>query len=125
MEKNMRTRASTLKNKKRPVARKMNGNLMAFGKRLAKLEDEIAVLRREMTEALSFGGAKNQSHPQNDVLSGFWADKTLLQKAFDQLFKELGIKGKPIPAEELQKMMGELGLEPNELSHAITAAREE
>ena len=48
-----------------------------------------------------------------------------LQKAFDQLFKELGIKGKPIPVEDLQKMMGELGLEPNELSQAITAAREE
>ncbi|MGH7454099.1 MAG: hypothetical protein ACRENG_22290 [bacterium] len=103
----------------------MNGNLLTFGKRLAKLEDEVAVLRRELTKTLSFGGAQKQSHLQNDVLSNFWADKTLLQKAFDQFFRELGIKGKPIPAEDLQKMMGELGLEPNELSHAITAAREE
>jgi hypothetical protein len=103
----------------------MNGNLMTFDKRLAKLEDEMAALRRELTKALSLGGAKKHSHSHNDVLADFWADKTLLQKAFDQLFKELGIKGKPIPAEELQKMMGELGLEPNELSQAITAAREE
>jgi hypothetical protein len=54
-----------------------------------------------------------------------WADKTLLQQAFEKLFKELSIEGKPIPAEELQKLMGEIGLEPNELSQAITAAREE
>ncbi len=121
----MRTRASTLKSKKRPVAKKMNGNLITFGKRLAKLENEMAVLRRELTKALSLGGEKRRGQPKRDVLSDFWADKTLLQKAFDQLFKELGIEGKPVPAEELQKMMGELGLEPNELSQAITAAREE
>jgi hypothetical protein len=125
MEKKMRTHASTLKSKRRPVAKKMNGNLMAFGKRLAKLEDELAVLRRELTKTLSLGSVQKHSRPPNDVLADFWADKTLLQKAFDQFFRELGIKGKPIPAEELQKMMGELGLEPNELSHAITAAREE
>lgn len=121
----MRPHVSTLKHKRRPTAKKMNGNLADFGKRLAKLEDEMAVLRCEMTNSLSLGGAPKHSHPQNDVLSNFWADKTLLQKAFDQLFKDLGIKGKPIPAEELQTMMGELGLEPNELSQAITAAREE
>ncbi len=121
----MRTHASTLKSKKRPVAKKLNGNLITFGRRLAKLEDEVAVLRRELMKALSLGGAKKHSYPQRDVLADFWADQTQLEQIVAQLFKELGIKGKPIPAEELQKMMGELGLEPNELSHAITAAREE
>lgn len=121
----MKARTSTLKNKKRPVAKKMNGNLVTFGKRLAKLENEMAALRRELTKALSLGGAKKRSQPKRDVLADFWADQTQLEQIVDHLFKELGIKGKPIPAEELQAMMGEIGLEPNELSQAITAAREE
>ncbi len=121
----MKARVSTLKNKKRPVAKKMNGNLITFGKRLAKLEGEIAVIRRELAKALKPITPKKQDKTELDVLSDFRADHAQLQQVFDQLFEELSIKGKPIPAEELQKMMGEIGLETNELSQAITAAREE
>jgi hypothetical protein len=121
----MRSHAPTLKSKKRPVARKMNGNLQAINKRLTKVEDEIAAIRRELAKVLAPSASPKQKTPKLDVLSGLWADKTLLQQAFDQLFKQLSIEGEPIPAEELQKLMGEIGLEPNELSQAITAAREE
>jgi division protein CdvB (Snf7/Vps24/ESCRT-III family) len=121
----MRARVSALKNKKRPVAGKMNGKLEALSKRLAKVEDEIATIRRELAKVLEPSAPQKQKTPKRDVLSDLWADKTLLQQAFEKLFKELSIEGKPIPAEELQKLMGEIGLEPNELSQAITAAREE
>ncbi len=121
----MRTQTFTLKRRRRPVAGKMNGNLTTFGKRLAKLEDEVAVLRREWAQSFPLDGAKKLDQPKPDVWAGFWADQKQLEQGVDRFFKELGIKGEPIPAEELQKMMGELDLEPNEISQAITAARDE
>jgi len=121
----MRTQTAALRNKKRPMSGKTNGNLKILSTRLSRLENEIAVMRRELSKALPPGDAPKPDELKQDIFAGLRADKTLLRQAFNQLFEQLSIVGEPIPAEELQKRMGELGLEPNEISQAITAAREE
>jgi len=125
MEKKLKTQTLALKTRKRPVAGIKNGNLQSINKRLIKVEDEIAAIRRDLTIAPPSFTPKKPSKSKEEFLAGFWADQTQLQQIVDQLFKELSIEGKPIPAEELQELMSESGLEPNELSQAITAAREE
>ena len=52
-------------------------------------------------------------------------DKSMLKEHMRQFLLKLSIKGEPIGHEALQKQMGEAGLEENELSRSIIAAREE
>jgi len=121
----MKTQTLALKTRKRPVVGIKNGNLQSINKRLIKIEDEIAAIRRNLAIATPSFTSEKPSKSKREFFAGFWADQTQLQQIVDQLFKELAIEGKPIPAEELQKLMSESSLEPNELSQAITAAREE
>ncbi|MBI1923081.1 hypothetical protein HYR99_02405 [Candidatus Poribacteria bacterium] len=53
--------------------------------------------------------------------------KPLIQERFAKVLKELGIEGKPIPAEELQARMEAGGIRPEEnlLSRGIIEMREE
>lgn len=53
--------------------------------------------------------------------------KPFIQERWAKVMKELGIEGKPIPAEELQAMMLAEGIRPedNEFSRGIIEMREE
>jgi len=121
----MSTQTPALRNKKRPASGKTNGNLKIFSTRLSKLENEIAVMRRELSRALPSGDASKSDEQKQDIFAGLRADNSYLRQVFAQRCNDLSIQGKPIPAEELQRRMGELDLEPNEISQAITAARDE
>jgi len=121
----MRTQTPALRSKKRPTSGKTNGNLKIVSTRLSRLENEIAVMRRELSKALPPSDAPKQNEPQHDIFAGLRADNFYLRQVFAQLCRDLSIQGKPIPAEELLELMGKAGLEPNEISQAITAAREE
>ncbi|MCC6443502.1 MAG: hypothetical protein IT210_08600 [Armatimonadetes bacterium] len=61
----------------------------------------------------------------HDSLDSLWAGKAMLREKIKELFEKLSIEGAPIPAEQLQRMMADSGLEQNELSRGIIEAREE
>jgi hypothetical protein len=54
-------------------------------------------------------------------------EKEALRRIADQTFAEMGIHCQPVPAEELQRMMLECGIKPEEnlFSRGIIAMREE
>jgi hypothetical protein len=88
---------------------------------LSRLEAEIASIRKKI-EALP-------QQPKQAVLREMaptynWVNKEALKEQFNTLFSNLGIQGDSIGAEALQKQMRQAGLDDNELSESIIAARE-
>ncbi|NJN68475.1 MAG: hypothetical protein HC884_18070 [Chloroflexaceae bacterium] len=54
-----------------------------------------------------------------------WSDKSHQIDWSNRLFETLGITEHPISIEEVQRQMGEAGLEENELSRDLVAMRDE
>lgn len=54
-----------------------------------------------------------------------FADSEEIARTFRAFRDAQGITGEPIGAEELQKRMAQLNLEPNELSRSVREMREE
>jgi hypothetical protein len=91
--------------------------------KLEQLEQELHDAREELA-TLSQQPATEPTE-QLSVPAIRWADKALLQREFDRLFEMLGIEDRPVDIYDLQRRMGEAGLEPNELSRGIVEARDE
>ena len=94
----------------------MDSDLKTLTERLAHVEKEVTSIRQALT-AFDYSEQKN--------LSKYKTDKALVRHLVDEFFDSAGISGTPIKAEELQKEMEQVGLEPNELSRDLIKAREE
>jgi hypothetical protein len=93
-------------------------------KRLEVLEAEVAQLRQllareQLEETPAQRGAR--------MLREAKANQAALSAAVAKAYAEMGITGEPIGAENVQKMMEECGIRPedNEFSRAIIEMREE
>jgi hypothetical protein len=90
--------------------------------RINRIETEIIAIRQEL-EAIP--EQQNQrSYPDTSDVSLF-VDKSMLKEQMRQFLLKLSIEGEPIGYEALQEQMREAGLEENELSQSIIAARNE
>jgi hypothetical protein len=90
--------------------------------RINRIETEIITIRQEL-EALP--EQKNQQPSLVRNSSGLFVDKSMVKEQMRQFLLKLSIEDEPIGFEALQEQMREAGLEENELSHSIIAAREE
>jgi hypothetical protein len=90
--------------------------------RINIIETEIIAIRQEL-EAIP-EQQNQQSYPDTNDVSLF-VDKSMLKEQMRQFLLKLSIEGEPIGYEALQEQMREAGLEENELSQSIIAAREE
>jgi len=94
--------------------------------RLLRIEEEIRTVRDDL-EAL-----RRREPVSNEVelrraagSSPFRVDKASLRQWADDLFEALGIEGRALPPESLQQVARASGLEPDELSRSLIAARDE
>lgn len=100
---------------------------------LAMLKAKIDHIKREMTEieqlCEQLAGQREPSPSEllQARLEQRRQEKEALWRIADQTFAEMGIHCQPIPAEELQKMMLECGIKPEEnlFSRGIIEMREE
>lgn len=97
-------------------------DIQKLSAKLSHLEAEIAAIRQEL-DTLPQQSAKPTLRETATAYK--WVDKTALKEQFAQLLSDLDIQGNPIGAEALQQKMRKAKLEPNELSQAIIAMREE
>ena len=90
--------------------------------KLEKIEGEIALLRAQINQWLA-----QQERPSAPKPIMQFVDKTKLRPLTAKSFEEMGIHGKPIDAEELQKMVITCGVKPedNLFSRGIIEMREE
>jgi hypothetical protein len=99
----------------------MASTLEVLEKRLAALEEEVKVLRMvvlpSVDDTLAEQGARAilMARLQHPALVAGW----------DRAMEQMGIKGEPIPAEQLQQMMRADGIKPedNEVSREIIRMR--
>lgn len=99
--------------------------LQKLTRKLAYLERELKTVRAELEQA-----SKQQVRDQENDYSYFdrsdlWSEKLAIQEEMAQLFVSLSIKGNPKGALAVQEDAAQAGLEINELSQAIIAARME
>ncbi len=93
-------------------------------KRLAAVEQELAELR---------GRVEDLSRPETPAERGARMireakrSQAALSAAWDKAMEQMGIRGEPIPAEQLQAMIAACGFNPedNEFSRGIIEMREE
>lgn len=90
--------------------------------RINRIETEIVAIRQELEALPEQQG--NQSLPDSKS-SSLFVDKSMLKEQMRQFLLKLSIEEEPIGYEALQEQMREAGLEENELSQSIIAAREE
>ncbi len=91
---------------------------------LARIEREMNAIRQELARLEQ--PAARQSLPL--VTAGpqmRWADKQIWRERFAQLLAAQAVTGQPRGALALQEQLAREGLEPNELSRELIAARDE
>lgn len=92
--------------------------------KLEHLESDVATIKTQIQEL-----AEKQGEPEElSILERSRRNKPLIQKKFRELAKKWGIEDmKPIGAKNLQKLLLESGIKPedNEFSRGIIAMREE
>ncbi len=99
--------------------------LESLADKLVRLEKEVIILRRQLAQ-LNQRVVTSEQFANLPVAEGsIWADKEPQKKWMKQFMAQFGIQATPIGAERLQQEMGASGLEANELSRSLIAAREE
>lgn len=106
----------------------MSSTLEMLTRKINQLDLEMATIRMQLDEFI-----KNSSDPPDleqkraALMAQLRKNKPLHQKIFASFLDELGIQGKPISAEELQKRIAANGVRPenNEFSSEIIKMREE
>ena len=101
----------------------MSQTVSNLSERLARLEEEISLIRKELIALHSQAGA--MAPAQSNISVRLWADKASQQQKMNDLFAALKIKAQPVGISVLQSEMERAGLDRNELSADIIAAREE
>jgi hypothetical protein len=91
---------------------------------LARIEREMNAIRQELArleQPVARGSLPlAAAGPQVP-----WADKQILRERFAQLLAAQAVTGQPHGALALQEQMAHEGLEPNELSRELSAARDD
>ncbi len=96
-------------------------------KRIDQLEKGLLDIRQQIEKLLNAQKEpKKRFKSGEEVMAFFASDKQENTKIIERVFEEIGITGKPIPAEELQKRMAKNGIraEDNEFSRTIIQERE-
>lgn len=96
-------------------------------KRLDQLEKGLLDIRQQIDKLLNTQKEpKKRFKTGEEVMAAYASNKQENAKIIESVFEEIGITGKPIPAEELQKRMAKNGIraEDNEFSRAIIQERE-
>lgn len=96
--------------------------------RLDRLEKSITELNQQLSllvDAVVTSKQKNFKTGE-EVMAFYGRNKKQNADIVQEVFKKIGISGKPIPAEELQARMAKSGIrvEDNEFSRAIIEERE-
>ena len=86
---------------------------------IADLTERVKRLEQQVSHLQN---ARKENHIDPDDL---FADSEMIAETFRALLEQQGITGEPVGAEELQKQMAQLDLEPNEFSRAVREMREE
>lgn len=93
-------------------------------KKIDQIERDLSEVRRDLERMTSALSPKTEVDLCSKIKC---VDKEKLKKWFDEWFKQMGIEVQPVGAEELQKMMLEEGIRPedNIMSRGIIEMREE
>jgi len=100
-------------------------SLQQLADRLVRVEREMNIIRRELTDLRQRTVAVPQTAVTQFAVAYSWADKEILRRWIKGLFGALSIRGVPMGAQLLQQRMGQADLTPNELSRSLVEAREE
>ncbi len=99
-------------------------NLEDLEKRLTAVEQELAILREYL-----FGPHPDETPAERGarLLRHARLSQASLSAAWDRALQEMGIRGEPIGAENVQRMIAAEGFKPedNEFSRGIIEMREE
>ncbi len=99
-------------------------SLAHLADRLVRVEKKMDTIRTELVE-LRYQVRYTPQPPISPVAAAYpWADKASQRSWINRLFAALSIQGTPLGAQILQQRMGQSGLDCNELSSSLTAARE-
>ncbi len=96
-------------------------------KRLDHLEKGLLNIRQQIDILLNAQNESKKNFKSGEEVMAFYAsNKQENAKVIEKVFEEIGLTGKPIPAEELQERMSKNGTraEDNEFSRAIIQERE-
>jgi hypothetical protein len=101
----------------------MTATLDELEHRLARLEEEMAEMRR----LVRMPAAEQAETGALRLLEQARRDKPRLQAAWAKALEQMGIAGEPVPPERLRQMMAEAGVKPEEnlFSRGIEEMREE
>lgn len=102
----------------------MQVTLESLKAKVAQAEKELIEVRRGLEQLLASASSGIEDHSQARLQS---VDKTGWQQWFDEWFQQMDITTQPIGAENLQALMLEEGVRPDDnlLSQGIIAMREE
>jgi hypothetical protein len=101
----------------------MTATLEELEQRLGRLELEMAEMRRLLQSTTTESPAERGAR----LLAQARRDKPRLQAAWAKAMEQMGIRGEPVPPEELRRMMAEDGIKPEEnlFSRGIEEMRDE
>jgi hypothetical protein len=101
----------------------MTATLEELQQRVEKLEQELATLRALYLPPLDETPAQHGAR----LLAQARFEAPRLQALAAKVLEEMGIRGEPVPPEELRRMMAEAGIKPEEnlFSRGIVEMREE
>jgi len=106
----------------------MSSTLEMLTRKINQLDLEVATIRMQLDEFIKNSAeSPDLEQKRAALMAQLRKNKPLHQKIFTSFLDELGIQGKPISAEELQKRIAANGVKPenNEFSSEIIKMREE
>ena len=109
----------------------INSLVKKFTRKLEHVEQEVADIQRQLRQFKK--PVKTEVPPQTieekraERLARVRLQKEKLRPIIAEVFKRMGIRGEPIGAENVQKMIAACGIKPedNEFSRGIIEMREE